>query len=79
MPDFTPAEIADAIKNPRPGDVWVIALRDGVELERSITRIDSIGVWFDVTVKKNTLRGLVQQIAEWRYRNTDATLVRRGA
>ncbi len=22
MPDFTEAEIRDAIKNPRPGDVW---------------------------------------------------------
>lgn len=75
MPDFTPAEIQDAIANPRPGDVWE---KDGSERKLISTGFQGLQFTY-VFCRGSRQRKLRCWIRSWREWTRNATLVRRGA
>lgn len=73
MPNFTQAEIDDARRNPRPGDVWTRG-----NLRRCISSMYTGGPFIcqrSSTGKVDWVGPSVKQFEEW---TLNATLVRRG-
>ena len=76
MPDFTPAEIDDARRNPRAGDRWEKA-GSSREVTRFMTAFPP-DIQYTQTVRGRVYKANYVYLAHWGRWTRNATLLKRG-